>query len=437
MNCQEVMELMQRQLDGDLDAQEEEELHVHLMHCLECAQMFERLQLLSDELSQLPKVVPPFSLVDSILPQLNEIHMAAEASIADSTPTAPSRVVSERAGSSKNPSRIGSYFSWKLAGGVVAAGLVIGFFAFQNSGSVNQQADELLQPRAAKYDALASAQSKSSDASDKAASQNDSGGPAAAAATDSSASSEQDHEPQNSGQPAGGVQQASPEASPEGAWTVIDQTAKPNADAKPRIEANTGSEAGASSKTSPESSKKPEQAQPKVQGIAEAGQQDQPGQSSQPEAAPSAAPSTLRSSDEDQALTPAATPGANTLAPALVGEPSPHPQTNPEDTPDETVQPPKAKAGPSMGISSFTLSAPVPFTSESGLYEAIVENDQVVVRDATTHKAVFTSSHKWQSSDQITLVEWSQDNKLTYRVVSGENEQTFVIDAAAKEELTP
>ncbi len=55
MNCQEVMEFMQRQLDGDLDAKEEDELHAHLMHCLDCAQMFERLQRLSDELTQLPK----------------------------------------------------------------------------------------------------------------------------------------------------------------------------------------------------------------------------------------------------------------------------------------------------------------------------------------------------------------------------------------------
>ena len=43
---------MQRQLDGDLDPKEEDELHAHLMHCLDCAQMFERLQRLSDELTQ-------------------------------------------------------------------------------------------------------------------------------------------------------------------------------------------------------------------------------------------------------------------------------------------------------------------------------------------------------------------------------------------------
>ncbi|MGO4274962.1 anti-sigma factor, partial [Paenibacillus sp. TAF58] len=83
MNCQEVMEFMQRQLDGDLDAKEEDELHAHLMHCLDCAQMFERLQRLSDELTQLPKVVPPYSLVDAIMPQLADIDRHAAASITD------------------------------------------------------------------------------------------------------------------------------------------------------------------------------------------------------------------------------------------------------------------------------------------------------------------------------------------------------------------
>lgn len=78
MKCQEVMMYMQRQLDGDLAPKEENELHAHLMHCLDCAQMFERLQALSNELSQLPKVMPPFSLVDAIMPQLLELDKQNE-----------------------------------------------------------------------------------------------------------------------------------------------------------------------------------------------------------------------------------------------------------------------------------------------------------------------------------------------------------------------
>ena len=83
MKCQEVMMYMQRQLDGDLAPKEEDELHAHLMHCLDCAQMFERLQALSDELSQLPKVMPPFSLVDAIMPQLLELDKQAVTSNTD------------------------------------------------------------------------------------------------------------------------------------------------------------------------------------------------------------------------------------------------------------------------------------------------------------------------------------------------------------------
>ena len=50
MKCQEVMMYMQRQLDGDLAPKEEDELHAHLMHCLDCAQMFERLQSIVDRI---------------------------------------------------------------------------------------------------------------------------------------------------------------------------------------------------------------------------------------------------------------------------------------------------------------------------------------------------------------------------------------------------
>lgn len=73
MKCQEVMELMQRHLDADLNEEENKALEEHLNTCASCTQMFERLQLLSAELVNLPKVTPPISIVDSIMPTLNEI----------------------------------------------------------------------------------------------------------------------------------------------------------------------------------------------------------------------------------------------------------------------------------------------------------------------------------------------------------------------------
>ena len=142
MNCQEVMEFMQRQLDGDLDAKEEDELHAHLMHCLDCAQMFERLQRLSDELTQLPKVIPPYSLVDAIMPQLADTDRHAAASITDKVAafgTEASQTVTPQPPKLPWTRRFGSQFSWKFAGGVVAAGLVRGFFVFNLQHPVSDQ----------------------------------------------------------------------------------------------------------------------------------------------------------------------------------------------------------------------------------------------------------------------------------------------------------
>ncbi|MGN7453530.1 anti-sigma factor family protein [Paenibacillus pasadenensis] len=79
MTCQEVVEYMNRYLDGDLDELERQELMEHLRRCPDDQELFERLQRLSGELGELPKVTPPFSLVDSILPQLDEIDAHREA----------------------------------------------------------------------------------------------------------------------------------------------------------------------------------------------------------------------------------------------------------------------------------------------------------------------------------------------------------------------
>lgn len=73
MKCSEVTDWMQRYLDNDLQESEREKMHEHLRECTSCAEMFDRLNRLSDELVSLPKVVPPISLVDAILPRLDEI----------------------------------------------------------------------------------------------------------------------------------------------------------------------------------------------------------------------------------------------------------------------------------------------------------------------------------------------------------------------------
>ncbi len=67
---------MQRYLDHDLNEEERLLLFEHIGYCEACAEMFERLSDLSARLEKLPQVMPNFSLVDAILPQLEEIDRA-------------------------------------------------------------------------------------------------------------------------------------------------------------------------------------------------------------------------------------------------------------------------------------------------------------------------------------------------------------------------
>ncbi|MFS1513565.1 anti-sigma factor family protein [Chengkuizengella sp. SCS-71B] len=76
MKCQEVIQLMQRDLDGDLNKEEHQQMIDHINDCHSCTEMFERLKNVSIELEQLPKVTPPVSIVDQILPQLEKIDQA-------------------------------------------------------------------------------------------------------------------------------------------------------------------------------------------------------------------------------------------------------------------------------------------------------------------------------------------------------------------------
>lgn len=76
MRCSEAEEWMNRYLDHDLTVEEQQQLFRHLDDCAECAEKFEMLKLLSDKLMSLPDVKPRYSLVDAILPQLDEIDKA-------------------------------------------------------------------------------------------------------------------------------------------------------------------------------------------------------------------------------------------------------------------------------------------------------------------------------------------------------------------------
>lgn len=138
MNCHEVMELMQRDLDQDLNDSEHEAMTAHLQQCPDCAEMFSRLQQLSRELANLPKVAPPFSLVDSILPQLAEIDRAGEGPITSSV-----KSIADSGGNSaaviplatERPKRFRSAWTLAASGGIVAAGLLLAVFISDMDGT--------------------------------------------------------------------------------------------------------------------------------------------------------------------------------------------------------------------------------------------------------------------------------------------------------------
>lgn len=158
MNCQEVMELMQRFLDRDLSQTEEEIMLAHVQKCPECAEFYERLQLLDQELALLPKVEPPYSIVDSILPRLNEQFPLAASmesgseviAAVDSLPV--SDEMTERR--DRRRARKG-WFSWPIASGVAAAGILIGALIFQQGPSEKFQNADALLSTAAKQESAA------------------------------------------------------------------------------------------------------------------------------------------------------------------------------------------------------------------------------------------------------------------------------------------
>lgn len=82
MRCEEVMELIQRNLDDDLSSSESANMHEHLQSCQECQSLYDGLSQLSLELENLPDIEPPISIVDRILPQLEESIQASPNGVA-------------------------------------------------------------------------------------------------------------------------------------------------------------------------------------------------------------------------------------------------------------------------------------------------------------------------------------------------------------------
>ncbi|MHA0855745.1 anti-sigma factor family protein [Paenibacillus sp. CMAA1364] len=81
MRCSGVVEWMHQYLDNELQVQEEKEMLEHIAGCPQCEQTFRAIQALNHELEALPLVVPRFSLVDAIMPQLDALDRVRQVQI--------------------------------------------------------------------------------------------------------------------------------------------------------------------------------------------------------------------------------------------------------------------------------------------------------------------------------------------------------------------
>ncbi len=123
MSCQEMLELMQRQLDEELTDEEDERWTAHSRHCPDCREKLERLKLLSLELSSLPKVTPAFSLVDAIMPELERIDGLNQIEATDKKIKLEQERLNRQQLHKKKRMNL-----WKTWGGVAAAAAVCGIF---------------------------------------------------------------------------------------------------------------------------------------------------------------------------------------------------------------------------------------------------------------------------------------------------------------------
>ncbi|MBY7739536.1 anti-sigma factor [Paenibacillus polymyxa] len=148
MKCgEEVMDWMQRYVDHELGEEETSQLMNHIATCPDCAEKFHILQTLSRELEELPAVSPAFSLVDSIMPQLDAIDRAREeqgSALQEMQPVAadPESGAGPRQRTQPVPwwNRVGG----RAAMGVAAAAVVLGIVVFNFEPKTVQDAEGIL-----------------------------------------------------------------------------------------------------------------------------------------------------------------------------------------------------------------------------------------------------------------------------------------------------
>ncbi|WP_301292563.1 zf-HC2 domain-containing protein [Paenibacillus tyrfis] len=427
--CQEVIELMQRYLDRDLDETEYSRMLQHLQQCPDCTELFERLVNLSNELESLPKVTPPFSLVDAILPKLEQLEAAG--AVPDTAYAASDKIEREtealRAKTAPDPAderptwgswrkNMREWISFPVFGGVVAAGLVFGFFLFQ-SQQTNPEADagRLL---------LSMTDKKAENASGA-------GQPAAGQATDTAKSkpaASEEHKLQNSSAGSGDANTEAPARAGSSDAGSASQTAGPR---QPTF--------GGGNKTA-----EPEQPVQEKQPKAPAERRDNVAVPSQQPATPPAQEKGGQSGEQGGQQTVAPKNGSSEQAEGFIAQPSEEAATSESadaggagamDNQPPLEESAQTNGGSPMGIAAKPDSKPAAheLASSDGKYKASVREEKIVIFDKDG-KQLFASGYNWKGADRIELVEWSGDGKLTYRVNMSEQSKTLVIDLKAKTE---
>lgn len=134
------MELLHRDLDGDLTREEMESLQIMLAKNPELQLVHARLQKVSRQLADLPPVTPAFSLVDSILPVLEKEKVKAKPApvqVASEKQELPVLVWKAQEQEALKPRRIPLWFT-KVGSSIAAACLVFGLLFLMKGAVVDK-----------------------------------------------------------------------------------------------------------------------------------------------------------------------------------------------------------------------------------------------------------------------------------------------------------
>ncbi|KAA9007684.1 hypothetical protein F4V43_04165 [Paenibacillus spiritus] len=405
MSCAEVREWMHRYVDHDLSREEAAELFRHIDGCPDCAEEFTQLKLLSMELERLPEVRPPFSLVDAILPRLDEIDRAAAGEPSPVVPPAglsgakdAQNEMTRRSGD-RSRRRGGMGMGGRFGIGAAAAALILGIAIFNMPKEL---------PDAQVENSLLSVQ----DTGTK-----DAAAPSAAAASPDAEANSGQGAAVPEGEPDGAAAtaaQAPDQANAASSANALGQEAAPS-EAAPATGQTGGEDRDAAAAKQPADRKQPSAKAPATDASGSDVRKDlRQGTQQKKAAAPSSAPS----SD----------PGAadhDSLQMSIMAEPEE-----------------RSAGGGSAGIMGLAPAeaADSSWTSPDGLYTARLENgrlnfysipEQGSYREGQRLNSVALAG-EWVSGG------WSADGKtFVYTVRSGEEERTEQYRPAVRAEPEP